>query len=134
MKVKQGAAALSKANTGAAAPGPGSVDASGTELEEFNDFDEEDYLRDLLKECAKDKAVAVFSCDAKYAEMCQMAIGNLEAMGIGHIAIATDEDVCDTLGYDDYCCTVAEDVIGEDHVGPSDAMYTVRWQYLEIAY
>ena len=39
------------------------------------------------------------------------------------------------LGYDDYCCTVAEDVMGMDNhkMGPADTMYTVRWQYLEIA-
>jgi hypothetical protein len=46
---------------------------------------------------APGKAIAIFSCNANYANMCKVAVDNLEAMGIGHLAVASDEDVCDTL-------------------------------------
>ena len=125
------------------APGPGASESTDVAVDDssyeewtdddFDDFNEDDYLEDLLKECAKDKAVAIFSCDAQYAEMCKVAVNNLEAMGVGHLAIASDEDVCDTLGYDDICCTVAEDLVGEEYIPPEDSMYTMRWQYVEIA-
>jgi len=40
------------------------------------------------------------------------------------------EDVCDTLGFDDECCTVAD--LDAD-TGPVDDMFVARWQYVEIA-
>eukprot|EP00227_Mantoniella_beaufortii_P017289 CAMPEP_0197575390 /NCGR_PEP_ID=MMETSP1326-20131121/804_1 /TAXON_ID=1155430 /ORGANISM="Genus nov. species nov., Strain RCC2288" /LENGTH=615 /DNA_ID=CAMNT_0043138149 /DNA_START=55 /DNA_END=1902 /DNA_ORIENTATION=+ len=101
--------------------------------EDFDDFNEDDYLEDLLKTCSKDKAIAIFSCSADYAEMCQIAVGNLNAMGIGHLAVTNDENVCDTLGYDDECCTVVDQDATDMTYGMADDMYIARWQYAEIA-
>ena len=124
-----------------AAPGPEapSLDLGDGEYDEWtdedfaDDFNDDDYLEDILKDCAKDNTIALFSCSEKYADMCKVAKDNLDAMGIGHLALASSEDVCDSMGYDDFCCTVAENVMDMDSMGPSDSMYTVRWQYLEIA-
>ena len=99
-------------------------------IDPFDDFNEENAW--APQRLRQGRTIIIFGCWG-YTEMCQLALGNLQAMGIGHLAIATDEKVCDTLGYDDTCCTVADDVIGAGMMGPADAEYTVRWQYLEIA-
>ena len=74
------------------------------------EMEDDQYLGELLKTCSsgiggsggsgggKDKAIAIFSCSEKFVDVCKLAMKNLDDVGIGHLAVATSEAVCDALG------------------------------------
>ena len=107
------------ANASAVSPSPSASDAS------------ESHVERLLERCARNNAVAIFSCNQEHAHLCRVAAANLDDRGVGRLAVAADQRTCDELKVDadgDKCCVVAEEAAAAGH-----EMHATRWEYVELS-